>query len=263
MNALRSMLYLLLVAAYTPIYVILLLCFFWLPAGQRRALAMPWVDIALWLIRHVLGIDHRVIGLDHLPATPCVVLAKHQSAWETIALQRIIPNGVYVYKRELHWLPFFGWALKMMPFVAIDRAAGRQALEQVARRGKQRLDEGWTVIVFPEGTRVAPGTKGEYKIGGAFLAAKAGVPVVPVALDAGECWRRNAFVKRPGLITVSIGPLIETRGLRADAINQRAAEWIEAEMRRLSPHRYPEAASAVACEMPDIQRCSPSTRRTS
>lgn len=244
MNALRSLLFWLVVAVYTPVYALVLLLFFWLPIAKRHTLAMPWVDLTLWLIRHLLGIRDRVLGLEHLPATPCVVLAKHQSAWETIVLQRIIPKGVYIYKRELHWLPFFGWALKLMPFVAIDRAAGRQALEQVVKHGKKRLEEGWTVIVFPEGTRVAPGTQGEYKIGGAFLAAKAGVPVVPVALDSGECWPRNAFVKRPGSITISIGPPIETRGLRADVINRRVAEWIEAEMRRISPHRYPETQAA-------------------
>jgi len=260
MIILRSLLYLLLIATYTPPYVLVLLCFFWLPVRQRRALAMPWVDATLWLIRHVLGIEHRLLGLEHLPDGPCVVLCKHQSAWETIALQRLIPNGVYIYKRELQWLPFFGWALMLMPFVAIDRSAGRKALEQVVKRGKARLEEGWTVIVFPEGTRVAPGAKGEYKIGGAFLAAKAGVPVVPVALDSGECWPRNALLKRPGLVTVSIGPAIASRGKSAAALNAEAERWIEAETRRISPHRYPEAAQTVAVELPSATRSARAPR---
>jgi 1-acyl-sn-glycerol-3-phosphate acyltransferase len=143
-----------------------------------------------------------------------------------------------VYKRELHWLPFFGWGMYLMPFVAIDRGAGKEALNQVAMRGKQRLAEGYPVIIFPEGTRVAPGLKKRYKVGGAHLAVQAGVPVVPVALNSGEFWRRKAFLKRPGVVTVSIGPVIDPSGLTAEDINLRAETWIENEMRRISPHLY-------------------------
>lgn len=135
-------------------------------------------------------------------------------------------------------LPFFGWGLAMLPFVGIDRNAGKDALVQVATRGKQRLAEGYPVVIFPEGTRVAPGSKKRYKIGGAYLAAQAGVPAVPVALNSGEFWRRNAFVKRPGTVTLSIGPAIDPAGLSAEDINARVEAWIETEMRRISPHLY-------------------------
>ena len=120
---------------------------------------MTWVDGAMWLIKHLLGIDYRILGAENIPRVPCVILSKHQSAWETIVLQRIFTLTSYVYKKELHWLPFFGWGLALMPFVAIDRGAGKEALSQVATRGKQRLDEGYSVIIFPEGTRVAPGAR--------------------------------------------------------------------------------------------------------
>jgi 1-acyl-sn-glycerol-3-phosphate acyltransferase len=190
------------------------------------------------LIRHVLRIDHRVLGLENIPAAPCVILCKHQSAWETFALQQIFALTSFVYKRELHWLPFFGWGLWLMPFVAIDRGAGKQALTQVAARGGLRLADGYSVVIFPEGTRVAPGHKKRYKIGGAYLAVKSGAPVVPVALNSGEFWRRNAFVKHPGVVTVSIGPAIDPKGLSAEDINLRAEAWIENEMRRISPALY-------------------------
>ncbi|MCX8086337.1 MAG: 1-acyl-sn-glycerol-3-phosphate acyltransferase [Rhodocyclaceae bacterium] len=243
---LRSLLFFLAMLVTTPLIVLALLAVFWLPSRSRRLFVMPWVRLVMGFIEHLLGIRHRVLGREHIPKGPCVVLSKHQSAWETFALQTIFPLTSFVYKRELHWLPFFGWGLKLMPFVGIDRAAGKAALKQVVERGKERLEEGYTVVIFPEGTRVAPGQMREFKIGGAMLAVAAQVPVVPVALDSGECWPRNAFVKRPGLITVSIGPAIETAGKKAGEVNAAAQAWIEAEMRRLSPHRYRDEAAPLA-----------------
>jgi len=250
MNFLRSILYLVAMALYTPPFIVILLLLFWLPTRQFRRFSMVWVGIAMWLIRHVLGIDYRVLGRENIPAVPCVVLAKHQSAWETIVLQSVFDCASYVYKKELHWLPFFGWGLAMMPFVGIDRGAGKDALVQVATRGKQRLQEGYSVVVFPEGTRVAPGEKRRYKIGGAYLAAQAGVPTVPVALNSGEFWRRNAFVKRPGTVTMSIGPAIDPKGLSAEDINARAEAWIETEMSRISPEFYGSKAETPAATRP-------------
>jgi 1-acyl-sn-glycerol-3-phosphate acyltransferase len=243
---LRSALFMAILLATTPPFVLLLLCFFWLPLRARRLFVMPWVDFALWLVKHLLCIDYRVLGSENIPAGPCVILCKHQSAWETLALQRLFRLTSFVYKRELHWLPFFGWGLWLMPFVAIDRGAGKQALTQVAERGKRRLADGYSVVVFPEGTRVAPGHHRRYKIGGAHLAACAGAPVVPVALTSGEFWRRQAFIKRPGTVTVSIGPAIDPAGLSAEDINLRAETWIENEMRRISPHLYAHEATSAA-----------------
>ncbi len=228
----------LLLTLTTTLIVLALLAVFWLPPRRRRLFVMPWVRFVMWTIRHVLGIEHRVEGAEHIPAGPCVILCKHQSAWETFALQTIFPLTSFVYKRELHWLPFFGWGLKLMPFVAINRAAGKAALKQVVERGKQRLAEGYSVVIFPEGTRVAPGERREFKIGGAWLAVAAGVPAVPVALDSGECWPRRAFFKRPGTVTVSIGPAIATARRKPSEVNAQAKQWIDAEMRRISPHRY-------------------------
>ncbi len=238
MNFLRSALYMLAMAITTPLIVLALLCVFWLPSRQRRLFVMPWVRLVMWLIRHVLGIEHLVVGAENIPDQPCVILCKHQSAWETFALQVIFPLTSFVYKRELHWLPFFGWGIKLMPFVAIDRAQGKAALKQVVERGQQRLDEGYHVVIFPEGTRLPPGAQREFKIGGAWLAAATNAPVVPVALDSGECWPRNSFLKTPGIVTVSIGPAIDPAGRKISQVNTAAEEWIAAEMRRISPHRY-------------------------
>jgi 1-acyl-sn-glycerol-3-phosphate acyltransferase len=248
MTILRSALFMLVMALTTVLIVTALLLVFWLPIRQRRLFVMPWIQFVMWLIEHLLGIRTRIVGAENIPAVPCVILSKHQSAWETFALQTIFTLTSFVYKKELHWLPFFGWGLKLMPFVGIDRAAGKQALNQVAERGKQRLAEGYSVIVFPEGTRVPPGQKRRYKVGGAYLAVAAGAPVVPVALNSGECWRRQAFLKTPGTVTVSIGPSIDPSGRTAEEVNNLAERWIEAEMQRISPHLYRHAAAHPATE---------------
>jgi len=247
---LRSLLFMAVLIVITPPVVLVLLLLFWMPARFRRQLVMVWVHAAHWLIRYLLRIEQRVIGAENIPAAPCVIMSKHQSAWETIVLQTIFPSTAFVYKRELHWLPFFGWGLALMPFVGIDRSAGKEALNQVADRGKQRLAEGYSVIIFPEGTRVAPGHKKRYKIGGAYLAVRSGALVVPVAHNAGELWRRKAFLKRPGLVTVSIGPAIDPAGLTAEDINLRVENWIESEMKRISPHLYSNEGQESPAQAP-------------
>ena len=235
---LRSLTFMLMLVLTTPMIVLALLCVFWLPSRQRRLFVMPWVRLVMWFVEHLLGIRMDLQGAQNIPDRPCVILCKHQSAWETLALQIIFPLTSFVYKRELHWVPFFGWGIKLMPFVAIDRTAGKAALKQIAERGKQRLGEGYSIVIFPEGTRVPPGEDRPFKVGGAWLSLASGAPVVPVALNSGECWRRQAFIKIPGTITVSIGPAIDPAGMKLDALNRATEQWIATEMRRISPHRY-------------------------
>jgi len=238
---LRSALFMALMVAYTIPYGILLVALrLLLPPFARYRVVQGWTVVAMWCIKYVLGIDYRVMGMENIPTQASVVLCKHQSAWETIALQRIFPPQIFVLKKELLRLPFFGWGLGSVPMIGIDRSAGKSALEQIVEQGRERLAMGFWVVVFPEGTRAAPGTTRRYKIGGAYLASHVGALVVPVAHNAGEYWRRNAFLKYPGRITVSIGPAIDATGLTPDEVNARVAAWIEAEMRKLSPHRYPE-----------------------
>ncbi len=201
-----------------------------------------------WGVENLLGIRPRVIGQENMPAEPCVILAKHQSAWETMTLQDYVPAGTYcvfVLKKELLRVPLLGWGLAAMKMISIDRSAGKDALEQVVTQGRERLKQGFYVIVFPEGTRVAPGQKKRYKTGGAYLATHVGCKVVPIAHDAGELWPRQAFLKTPGTVTVSIGPAFDATGMSEAEVNQKAEAWIEAEMRRISPHRYPDAAQSA------------------
>ena len=199
-----------------------------------------------WGVENLLGIRPKVIGLENMPKEPCIILAKHQSAWETMTLQDLVPDGAYcvfVLKKELLRVPLVGWGLAAMKMISIDRAAGKDALEQVVSQGRERLEQGFYVILFPEGTRVAPGQKKRYKAGGAYLATRVGCKVVPIAHDAGELWPRQAFLKKPGTITVSIGPAFDATGMSEGEVNRRAEAWIEGEMHRISPHRYPDASS--------------------
>lgn len=237
MTVLRSSLFALALVVITPAYVLALLalCTWLLPRHARYRVIAGWSHCVIWLARWICGIRWQVEGREHLPARPAVILSKHQSAWETIAYQLIFPPQVYLLKRELLWIPFFGWGLALMSPIAIDRAKGRAALRQLAARGAERLAQGFWIVIFPEGTRTAPGRQRKYQLGGAWLAARTGAPVVPVAHNAGLLWPRNGFLKRAGLITVRIGPTIDSTGRDADAINGLAQSWIEAQQRELCP----------------------------
>lgn len=231
----RSSLFALALVILTPPYAVLSLCTFPLPPLARYHFISGWSRIVILLSRVILGIRHRVEGLENLPKQSAVILSKHQSAWETIAFQIILPPHVQVLKRELLWIPFFGWGLALMSPIAIDRSKGATALKRMAEQGRRRLAQGFWILIYPEGTRMPPGKRGKYRVGGAWVAEKSGVPVVPVAHNAGLVWPRNAFLKKPGLITVVIGKPIETAGLDAAAINARAEAWIEERMETLCP----------------------------
>ena len=233
MTCLRSALFALALAVITPPYALLALLCAPLPRLARYRVISGWSRCVVVLARAILGIRWRVEGREHLPASPAVILAKHQSAWETMAFTLIFPPQVHVLKRELLWIPFFGWGLALMSPIAIDRSRGLAALRAIARRGGERLRQGFWVVVFPEGTRVAPGGRRKYQLCGAWLAAHAGAPIVPVAHNAGKCWPRNSFLKYPGTVTVRIGRPIEAAGRAPAMINAIAEEWIETQQQTL------------------------------
>jgi 1-acyl-sn-glycerol-3-phosphate acyltransferase len=234
----RSVLFLFLQVLVTIPYAFLSMATYPFAPRTRYHIIMGWCRTNAKMIRAILRIDWRIEGMENLPQRPAVILAKHQSALETILFPTVFPPQSFVLKRELHWLPFFGWGLAMLPMIAIDRSRGSDALTQVKLEGARRLAEGWWVTVYPEGTRMAIGQKRRYKLGGAALAANAGAPIVPIALNTGEFWRRNAFIKQPGCARVIVGPAIETAGRAADEVNAEVEAWIEGTMRREFPHHY-------------------------
>lgn len=231
---LRSSLFALFQIVVTPFFAAIALFTFPLRPLTRYRIISLWARLMVMAGRAICGIRYQVLGAANIPCEPCIILAKHQSAWETLAFQVIFPPHVWVLKRELLRIPFFGWGLAMLSPIAIDRAAGVRALRQTLEQGRERLKRGFSIVIFPEGTRVAPGARGTYRPGGAWLAVQTAAPAVPVAHNAGKCWPRNAFLKYPGLITVSIGPAIPTRDASADEVNARIERWIEDEMQRIS-----------------------------
>jgi len=219
---------------FTIVFCTLGLLTFPLKPHTRYAILTNWAHAMLWWLRVCCGLSFKVTGAENIPQTPSIVLCKHQSAWETLALQLIFPPQVWVLKRELLWLPFFGWCLALTSPIAINRAAGREALKQLVTQGKDRLAQKFWVVIFPEGTRTAPGKRGKYHIGGAWLATHTQTQVVPVAHNAGEFWPKNSMLKRPGVIQIHIGKPIQSANLKPDALNQQVEDWIEAEMLTLS-----------------------------
>ena len=216
----------------TPVFAVIALLTFPLPALTRYRIITVWTRWVMWASRVICGIRYRVIGAENIPQQPCIILAKHQSAWETMGFQLIFPPQVWVLKKELLRVPFFGWGLAMLSPIAIDRSSRRQALQQLVDQGRQRLAAGFYIVIFPEGTRIAPGKCGKYRAGGARLAVQTGTPVLPVAHNAGLRWGKNAFLKYPGMITVSIGPLIQPDD-NAESLTRRVEDWIENEMPHL------------------------------
>jgi len=234
---LRSLVFLIAQILVTPPYAIVALTTFPLPRLARYRVISGWSRTMIWLAKNVLGIHYRVIGMENLPRTPGVILSKHQSAWETLAFQVIFPPQVLVLKRELLWIPFFGWGLALTSPIAIDRSRGVRALNRMAELGRERLAQGFWIAIFPEGTRVKPGERGKYHEGGAWLAVKCGAPVVPVAHNAGLFWGRNAFLKRPGTVTVEVGAPIDSRAHTPESLNLSVEEWIEGRMASLCSPR--------------------------
>jgi 1-acyl-sn-glycerol-3-phosphate acyltransferase len=237
MIVLRSLAFALAQILITPPYAIVALATFPLTPRARYRIISGWSRTIVWLAEVLLGIRYRVVGAENLPKVPSVILAKHQSAWETLAFQTIFPPQVLVLKRELLWIPFFGWGLALMSPIAIDRSRGVSALRRMAELGRQRLAQGFWIAIFPEGTRVRPGERRKYHLGGAWLAVNCGAPVVPVAHNAGMFWGKKAFLKRPGTVTVEIGAPIDSSAHTPESLIAAVEEWIEARMVILCPAR--------------------------
>jgi 1-acyl-sn-glycerol-3-phosphate acyltransferase len=210
-----------------------------LPYTKRYFITSRWNVFIIWLAKVLCGIRYQFKGLENLPDAPVILLSKHQSAWETIFLLCKMPRPlVFVFKKELLYVPFFGWALGLLRMIPIDRSKGKDAFAHVVVQGRKRLADGQWVIMFPEGTRIPVGQTGKYKGGGARLAVETNTVVVPIALNSGECWGKNSWIKKPGLVTVSIGKPIAPGGLTPVALMQQVENWIESEMRVISPDVY-------------------------
>ena len=234
MILIRSLVFQIGMWAFTIPFTIISILTFPLSALTRYKIISLWAKTILFWLKISCNITFKVNGLENIPKKPFMILSKHQSAWETLAFQKIFPPQVWVLKRELLWIPFFGWGLAMTSPIAINRKAGKKALEQMLWQGIDRIKKGFCIVIFPEGTRIKPKEIGKYHIGGAWLANKAKINIIPVAHNAGYFWPKNSFLKKPGEITVSIGLSINTSSITPEEANKIAKDWIELEMLKIN-----------------------------
>jgi 1-acyl-sn-glycerol-3-phosphate acyltransferase len=242
MSLARSLAFALFQSLLTAVYAVLVLLLFWLPPLPRFRFITGWCWLNLFAARWICGIRHRVVGAENIPprASPHIVMSKHSSTWETLALNFLFPPLAFVAKKELLSLPFFGWAFKLASPIIIDRKAGKDAMAQMAEQGRTRLAQGFWIVIYPEGTRIRAGTRARYKTGGARLAIALGVPIVPVAHNAGYLWPKGVLGKRSGTVTVSIGKPIASAGTDMQRLTSAVEDWIEHEVARLgNPLRGP------------------------
>jgi 1-acyl-sn-glycerol-3-phosphate acyltransferase len=248
MQFIGSLLFSLVMIVSTVITALLIALLAFLPFRTLSRIASLYARFIVRALTLLCGIRYQVHGLENIKPVKArgagIIFSKHQSSWETYALQLFFPPQTWVLKRELMWVPFFGWGMAAMRPIAIDRASGSKAVKQIISQGQDRLDKGIWVTIFPEGTRVAPGQTKKWGIGGAILAEHSGYPVVPVAHNAGEFWGRRKFLKKPGTIQVLIGPAIETAGLKASEINTRVKAWLDQAMADIAQGRLPDQAGS-------------------
>lgn len=212
-----------------------------LPFRKRFVLARFWGSTLLRMLKWTCGLDYRIQGTENLPAGNHIALWKHSSSWETLAMVVVFPRQVWVLKRELLWIPVVGWGIRLLHAIAIDRKSGHFAVSQVVDQGRQRLDEGDWVIIFPEGTRMPPGQTRRYGVSGTLLAAESGRLIVPVAHNAGNFWPRRGLMKKRGTVSVVIGPAIRAAGRDVREVNREVQDWIESTVASLPvpPDRAP------------------------
>ena len=234
----RAILFFLGLVVFTLAIGVISLIVWPLPLNRRYRYVIRWSHWVIAWARWICGLNYQVEGTHHVPKGPVIVISNHQSAWEGIFFQTFFPQQTWVLKKELLRIPFFGWALASVKPIAIDRSKKLSALDQLLKQGKEHLQNGRWVIIFPEGTRSKPGSLRRFSLGGAALAAETGVPVLPVVHNAGEYWPPNQLIKRPGTIRVKIGELIETQGLEPREINRRVREWIETELHALHTQQH-------------------------
>jgi 1-acyl-sn-glycerol-3-phosphate acyltransferase len=231
---LRSLIYTVMLFLTTAFFAIVVIVFMWLPPARLYAVPRTWARLNLWLLKTLCGLDYRIEGAEHLPDVPFISMWKHSSTWETIAQMLLVPRASWLLKREILWVPVLGWAIARFKPIAIDRKAGGTAVNQVVTQGRERLSEGLGVIIYPEGTRVAPGETRKFGMSGALLASQSGAPLVPIAHDSGYYWRRRGLLKRPGTIRVVIGPPLDPRGLEPRQITERAKDWVDSTVAELA-----------------------------
>lgn len=233
MLLIRNLLYWLILSVSAIVMFLFALPAVFVPGGVNKV-GRNWARLLLWSLKNIVGLRYKVVGMEYIPSSPAIICAKHQSGWETLALQEIFPLQVYVAKKELFLIPFFGWGLKMAKTIGIDRKAGSKAAAQLLEQGRARKQEGFWITIFPEGTRIKPGERGRYKQGAAKMAKLFEMDLVPVAHNSGEFWPKNSFLKYPGEIEVRIGAPVAHNSGSEQELTSVCENWIETQQAEIS-----------------------------
>ena len=229
-----SILYIVFMVTTVVAFALAIIVLFWAPYQWRFNIGKAWCILQLQVLKHVLGMDYEIVGRENIPDHACVVYWKHTSSWETFLTFAMWPRQCWVLKHELTFIPIFGWALKLVDPIAINRKGGRSAVKQVVEQGRRKIEQECWVNIFPEGTRVPPHTTKRYGKSGAILSQETGTPILPIAHNAGDLWPRHSILKKRGKITVSIGPIVEPEGQTIEEISDTAHTWIESKMHEIS-----------------------------
>ena len=230
----KSLVYLLgQIVSAIAVFVTALICYPFISRDKLDRIICQWARFNIWTLGWICGITHRVRGVENIPQGPAVIISNHQSAWETLAFQLIFPSQSYLLKRELLWIPVFGWGLAMSRPIAINRARKNRALDTLVKQGIFRLNEGRWLVIFPEGSRMPPGQPAKFQAGGAMIATKSKHPVLPVAHNAGVFWPKRSFVKNPGVVDVIVGEPIQTGEVKTRVLNDTVEQWVNAHLSQL------------------------------
>lgn len=211
------------------------ICAPFLSLKYRCALVRGYTGFTLWALKVICHVKYKIDGIENIPKDRAgVILSKHQSTWETFMIPNIFHEPAIILKRELLWVPFFGWGLATVDPIAINRSKTSSAMEQIIKKGKKCLEAGRWILIFPEGTRIAFGKVGHYRLGGARLAISTESPIIPIAHNAGKFWQKRKFIKQPGTIHMVIGPLMESKGKTAEQLTEEAKTWIEETIKQIN-----------------------------
>jgi 1-acyl-sn-glycerol-3-phosphate acyltransferase len=249
--ALRSALFWILFLPVMMVGATMVSLSFFMPLGFRMGIVKIWIAYSLTCLRLTCGLRYSVEGMENIPDNGFIVMSKHSSTWEALAIQRFFRPLIWVVKRELTWIPFFGWALKALNAIALDRGTGRKAMNQLIAESQRKMEQGGILMLFPEGTRVPSMQVKPFKLGGAIVSQRTGYAVLPIAHNAGEFWPRHSWIKWPGTIRVVIGPLIEPGDKKPEAIIREVGNWITRECERISDHKQLQRIGVLPVSDPD------------
>ena len=227
MQFLKSAIYIIGASISLTVIILLALLVYFLPFKQRYTMISQWARFCIWWLKITCGLGFEIIGKENIPTSPCVVMSNHQSTWDTLVFQTFLPPQTWVLKKELLFIPVFGWGLAMLKPIIINRGDKLKAIRKVIKQGSARIKAGIWVIIYPEGTRQPYKKLGNYQTGGVAIAQKSNALILPICHNAGKFWAKGKFIKTAGIITITIGKPINPQGLKPKDVSANLKQWAQ------------------------------------